>query len=917
MVLFRLAISNLRVHKVRTALTVGAIALSCALVVAVTSGYRSFEASALTFMNHYMGAADAFVVPAEGLEGLLPQNLVDMLNADPAVSMASGRLTTWRPMRRTPGSRMRQHPTTEEIASGILPADEIYVQLIGVRHGDDAAFESLELLDGKWFDMSGGNVAVIDQVAAARLGLQVGDHCNIPGLHPLVLRIVAIVRKPTFIAERAPSIYLPIQTLQAFTIPDNPDQVSRITIFLKPGSDFAAFQKRWTAKLASISSNLRLEMRRDAPGELTKNLQIIHIVSYFGGCASMLTAMFITFSALSMGVTERHRTLAMLRAIGAVRAQVFRLVVLEGLLLCIVGIAAGILLGMLCMNLLYWKYSDFFVAGALYSYGGMIFAAIGSLLTALAASLLPAWTASRLSPVEAMGIQGSVSGTARPHIGWAIAGILLISIDPLLFLLPLEKIFASLHLSDPIALASSVRFFGHFAIGIGGIMFGFFLLAPMLVWTIERIFSPLIANLFFLPQQLLRQQLSGGIWRAAGTAAALMVGLATLVAMQVQGHTLIGGWRLPDKFPDIFIASPDPVSWNDQKLLAATPGIQPGSLMPVAIAAPSGTSDTALLSTAALAGINGSFLFFGVDPDQAMHLIQLEYRDNNGHPLPESQQAAAALHAASELKKGHHIIVTDEFRLLRHVKIGDTIQILTSTRGKQPYTICAIVWSPGADLLVSLFDLSHVLDQQTAASVFGSLDDARRDFGVTGIRLFAANLDSNTDKDKLLLTVQKSLNNRGLRAGDVRQIKYNVQSAFYRLLMLISTVAFAAMAVASLGVTNTIMASVRSRRWQFGVLRSIGAARGQLLRLVLAEAAMLGLVGIAMGLAAGLELAVDARKLSAIVTGYAPPMSIPWPILGAGSLAVLLVALAASLWPAVGVARAQPLELLQAGRASM
>ena len=46
-----------------------------------------------------------------------------------------------------------------------------------------------------------------------------------------------------------------------------------------------------------------------------------------------------------------------------------------------------------------------------------------------------------------------------------------------------------------------------------------------------------------------------------------------------------------------------------------------------------------------------------------------------------------------------------------------------------------------------------------------------------------------------------------------------------RLLLLVSTVAFAAMAVASLGVTNTIMASIRSRRWQFGILRSIGVTR--------------------------------------------------------------------------------------------
>jgi putative ABC transport system permease protein len=150
----------------------------------------------------------------------------------------------------------------------------------------------------------------------------------------------------------------------------------------------------------------------------------------------------------------------------------------------------------------------------------------------------------------------------------------------------------------------------------------------------------------------------------------------------------------------------------------------------------------------------------------------------------------------------------------------------------------------------------------------------------------------------------------------VRHVKYGIERAFYHLLDLISTVAIAAMALASLGVTNTIMASVRSRRWQFGVLRSIGLARGALLRLVLAEAAMLGMVGAALGLAAGMEISMDARRLGGAVLGYAPAMQVPWGIVGCGCGALVVVSLLASLWPAAGVALAQPLELLQAGRAS-
>jgi putative ABC transport system permease protein len=112
------------------------------------------------------------------------------------------------------------------------------------------------------------------------------------------------------------------------------------------------------------------------------------------------------------------------------------------------------------------------------------------------------------------------------------------------------------------------------------------------------------------------------------------------------------------------------------------------------------------------------------------------------------------------------------------------------------------------------------------------------------------------------------------------------------------------------------MASIRSRRWQFGILRSIGVTRDQLLRLVLSEAVLLGLVAIALGFAAGMVMAFDAHQLYVVLFGYAPAMRIPWYIILTGAGAVMLVSIVASLGPAVRVARQEPLALLQAGRAA-
>jgi putative ABC transport system permease protein len=913
MILLRLAISNFRHRKVRSALTTAAIALSVSLVVAVTSGYKSMEQAALRYLNRYMGASDAFVLPADSMDSV-PEILIAELKKDPAIREASGRLISDRRMERALGTTQRTVDPSH-VAAGGLDADQLNVQLIGLRPPDPST-ESLVVVDGTWFTSATGRVAVVDQAAAEKLALKVGDSVNLPGIHPMDLKVVAIVHKPTFFADQQATMYAPLETLQEFTSQDNPPAVSMISLNLFGTADHNAFKDRWNQKLADEFPKIRLHMRRDNATALESKLHSVRVLSYLGGLVAMLTATFITFSALSMGVTERQRTLGMLRAIGSTQTQVFRLVAIEGFVLAIAGIVLGIPFGMLALQILHYFFRDMLWSGITYSLGGIAFAAGVALLSAAAASLMPAWWASRLTPLEALNSFGNMPAT--PKLPWptALTGMLLILIDPALFFGPIEEILNLLGAKDPFETARNVRYFGHFIAGVPGLMLGFFLLSPMLVWIIERAATPILSAIFGLPGSLLRQQLGTGIWRAAGTASALMVGLATLIVMQAQGHTLIGGWKLPDKFPDIFIWSPDPISWHDQEALAAVPGIEPGTLMPVVVTTPAGDSKLALALAAATSGQNIGVMFFAVDPKQALKMIELEFRDSDGIPYPPDQQPIVETRAAEEMKKGRRIIVTDEFRQAKHLKIGDTIQLQTTLNGWQTYTICAIVWSPGADVVISMFDLGRMLDQQTAGSVFGSLDDAKKDFGAGGSHLFAADLEPGLDKASLLKEVQKSLGDRGLSAGDVRQIKYNIEQTFYRLLALISMVAISAMAVASLGVANTVMASVRSRRWQFGVLRSIGVSRTELLRLVLAEAIMLGAAGVALGISAGLEMAVDARKLSGTVLGYSPPLVIPWMPIFLGSLAVMAVAIAASLWPAIDVARTQPLALLQAGRAS-
>jgi len=85
------------------------------------------------------------------------------------------------------------------------------------------------------------------------------------------------------------------------------------------------------------------------------------------------------------------------------------------------------------------------------------------------------------------------------------------------------------------------------------------------------------------------------------------------------------------------------------------------------------------------------------------------------------------------------------------------------------------------------------------------------------------------------------------------------QLGFLRTFLLIF--AYVALFVGAFIIFNTFSITVAQRTREFGLLRMLGATRGQVLRSVVAEGVMLGLIGSAIGLLAGLGLAPALDQL--------------------------------------------------------
>ena len=119
---------------------------------------------------------------------------------------------------------------------------------------------------------------------------------------------------------------------------------------------------------------------------------------------------------------------------------------------------------------------------------------------------------------------------------------------------------------------------------------------------------------------------------------------------------------------------------------------------------------------------------------------------------------------------------------------------------------------------------------------------------------------------------------------------------------------------------NTIMASVRARRWELGVLRALGITRWAMFRMILAEGLLIGMVACVVSLAFGVMAGWCGTGISQYVSffgGMATPLVVPWSKLALGFSVTLALCLTAALWPAISTGRTDPLRLLQEGRAAM
>ncbi len=139
------------------------------------------------------------------------------------------------------------------------------------------------------------------------------------------------------------------------------------------------------------------------------------------------------------------------------------------------------------------------------------------------------------------------------------------------------------------------------------------------------------------------------------------------------------------------------------------------------------------------------------------------------------------------------------------------------------------------------------------------------------------------------------------------ELRKEILDIFDRTFVLTYVLEAIAVLVAVLGIINTLVTAVLERRREFATLRAIGASVRQVERLVLWEAAYLGLIGAVLGVVGGLLLALLLiHVVNKQSFGWTIQMTVPGGVIFQAVALALASALVAGYWPARWAAR-QPL----------
>jgi putative ABC transport system permease protein len=703
----------------------------------------------------------------------------------------------------------------------------------------------------------GPGEVVIDRASADGGDLGVGDATTIRTPEPVDVTVVGIATFGAAGADSAgPRTYAAFTTefAQQVLLPEL-GRISDVRVVADDGVTQQELVDRLEPTLpdgseALTGAALTDEQRSELEGDFLGFFKAFLLV--FAGIA-LVVATFSIYNTFSILVAQRTRESALLRALGASRRQVLGSTVAEalvvGVLASAIGVAAGV--GLAAGLSALTESAGFSVAGTalVVETSALALAAVVGVVVTLVASVAPAVKASRVAPLAALrdvAVDGSGASWVRGLLGVVVAG---------------TGIAATV---GGTAGEGSLPMTG---LGALLVVVGFVLLGPVVARPVAGAVGGPLALRRGMSGTLARRNAMRNPRRTAGTASALMVGVAVVTLFTVVAASV--KQSIDDTVSEQF-AGDLVIAQTDFSGAGLSPELEPAvaELPEVDLATGLGEAPMVVDGDDDVATV--------IDPVAAGQIFDLDVVEGSVDQLGDRQMALSADYASDH-----------------GLALGDPVPVSYSDGTGEELTVGAIL---GNDQLLGDLVLPKVA-YESHASVRSS-DVALLIDLVDGV--------STADGEAAVQPVADRFG-----APDVQDRQEYVDSVagqIDQMLTIIYVLLVMAIVIALMGIANTLSLSIHERTRELGLLRAVGQSRRQLRRMVRGEALVVALFGTVGGLGLGTFLGWAMVKTIEAAEGLGA-FAVPAGQLGVVVALGAIVGVVAAVRPARRAAR---LDVLQA-----
>jgi putative ABC transport system permease protein len=575
----------------------------------------------------------------------------------------------------------------------------------------------------------------------------------------------------------------------------------------------------------------------------------------------------VIFNALSMMMASRRRELALLRCLGASRAQVFTSVVCEagvlGLFSSAVGLALGVSAGALVQEALAGTSQTLAVVGPVVTIWTVL-ACLGlGVCVSVTAAIIPARQAAGAAPLEAFRLDATEEVTR----GAARAIVIGATLGALGTVLMAIGLFA--------AIGGKAVFFGA---GIALALLAAGLVGPLVVPPLVTFAGWPLVRLGGVATALGRGNAARNPRRTARTTWALVIGVALV--------SFLG------------IISTSARASTDQQLdqsLSADFVLQHAGDAPLSTG-PQGSipiSRTLLGRLVAKKNLYVSpfeFVVFGadghfgygaaVDEQTISHLIDFHHVDGSITSLSNGGLAASGPQA-----------------LKRHLRVGEVLHLVFGPRvNSQPVAIpLDAIYAQGDHESGYLFSVKAIARSDPGLALNAILVSAKPGVSVQQARgeveTVLTGFPSVTLQDQELV-----------QAGENQDINQQIN--------IVTGILILAVFIGILGLANTLALAIFERRRELATLHAIGMTQRQIRSMVRTESALIGLIGAIAGVCLGIFLGWAFQR--ALASQGLDELVIPWGLLALYALGGATVGVLAGAFPARQAARQDSATLINA-----